>query len=67
MPELPGQREHLSGGHGPVRQENRQAVTRERSIGEDVDMLEVHARHIRTERAQRAVHLTLNWTHVRDP
>jgi len=47
--ELLGDREHLAGGQGAVVQEDRDAVARERDIGEDVDVLEVHTGYDRTE------------------
>ena len=48
MAELPGDREHLARGRGAVSQEDRDAVARERGIGENVDMLELHVSNVRT-------------------
>src|SRR5215510_6515580 len=48
MPELLSDREHLTGGQGAVAEEYRHAVARERGIGEDVNVLEVHASNCRT-------------------
>src|SRR5262249_12376023 len=48
MPELLSDREHLTGGQGAVAEEYRHSVARERGIGEDVNVLEVHASNCRT-------------------